>query len=87
MNKTHVHLVLGVALIACFFMVSLPFETGYSRYLQEMAHNPGIRFLAGILLLVLAHTEPVLGALAFLVLFLWIADIHLLSSVSFVKSS
>jgi hypothetical protein len=73
--------VLGILLLACLFVVSLPFEAHYTRQLQTWAHNPAARFVAGLALVGLAWMDPILGALAFLVLFLWIADIQLLSSI------
>jgi hypothetical protein len=74
-------LVLGTILLACLFLVSFPFEQRYGKYMHESAHNPGIQFLAGLGLVSLATIDPLLGGLALLVIFLWIADVQLLSSV------
>lgn len=73
--------VLGILLLACLFVVSFPFEAHYARQVQTWAHHPAARFAAGCALVGFAWLDPLLGALAFLVLFLWIADIQLLSSI------
>lgn len=73
--------VLGILLLLALFFVSTPFETSYAKELQTLALNPAARFLAGLLLVGLAHIDPILGGLTFLVLFFWIADIQLLSSI------
>ncbi len=75
--------ILGAMLLVCLFLISFPFEKRYMKFIQEYAHHPGARFIAGILLLLLASVDPILGGLAFLVIFLWIADVQLLSSVQF----
>ncbi len=72
---------LGVVLLACLFLVSFPFEQRYARLMQESAHNPGMQFLAGLALVLIASVDPLLGGLALLVLFLWLADVQLLSSI------
>ncbi len=74
---------LAAILICMLIYISLPFEKRYGTHLTEMAHNPAARFLGGFGLLLLANMDPILGGLGFLLLFLWIADIQLLSSVSF----
>ncbi len=73
--------ILGILLLIALFLVSIPFETEYSKELQILAHNPAARFVAGILLVGLSSIDASLGGLTFLVLFLWIADIQLLSSI------
>lgn len=73
---------LATVLILMLVFISLPFERRYGKELTELAHNPAARFLGGVGLLLLANMDPILGGLGFLLLFLWIADIQLLSSVS-----
>lgn len=80
MEWEHAKTMLAVALLVCLFLVSVPFEQRYGDTMTAMAHNPGARFLAATALLYIASVDMMLGALAFLVIFLWIADIQLLSS-------
>jgi hypothetical protein len=77
--------ILGGVLFACLLLVSLPFERRYAKHLQEAAQHPGIEFLAGIALLVLASYDVLLASLGLLLLFLWIADVQLLSSISLTR--
>lgn len=49
--------------------------------LSQMASDPATRLLAGIALLWLAYHDIVLGALGFVVVFLWLSDIQLLSTL------
>ncbi len=72
---------LGIGLLVCLILVSVPFERRYSKMISYQAQTPSARFFAGIVLILLASQDPMLGALAFLVLFLWVADIQLLSSI------
>lgn len=74
--------VLGIILLICLFLISLPFESHYSSQFQMWAQNPAARFGAGIGFIALSTVDPILGGLAFLILFLWIADIQLLSSIN-----
>jgi hypothetical protein len=72
--------ILGVVLMVALFLISIPFEKKYSRALGLMAQEPATRLLAGILLLYLSYHDVMLGAIGFVILFLWMSDIHLLSS-------
>ncbi len=76
--------VLGIVLMAALFILSIPFEKKYSRVLGLMAQEPVTRLFAGIVLLYLSYHDVLLGAIAFVILFLWMSDIHLLSSDVFV---
>ena len=78
-----VRIVLGIVLLTCMILISLPFERAYHKVLADLAHHTGARFLAGIALLVLADYDVVLASIAFVILFLWISDIQLLSSIRF----
>jgi hypothetical protein len=73
--------IVGIVLMTALFIVSIPFEKKYSRALGLMAQEPATRLLAGIVLLYLSYHDIVLGAIAFVMLFLWMSDIHLLSSL------
>jgi hypothetical protein len=71
---------LGILLLVCLLVVSFPFERRYEHAIHESAHNPGMQFLAGVALIGIASLDPLLGGLALLVIFLWLADVQLLSS-------
>jgi hypothetical protein len=79
-------IVLGILLLTCMIVISMPFERGYHQVLADLAHHTGARFMAGIALLLLASYDIVLASMAFIILFLWIADIQLLSSIRFANS-
>ena len=68
-------------LMVILFLISIPFEKKYNSYISYWAQEPVARLFAGILLLYLAYEDIVLGAIAFIILFLWMSDIHLLSSL------
>jgi hypothetical protein len=72
---------IGAALIACIILVSIPFEKRYTHKLNELAHNPAVRFCSGLLLVALATYDILLGAMALLIVFFWFADIDLISSL------
>lgn len=65
--------------ILVFF--SLDFDKHYSESFHNASRHPFYRFLAGILIAVLATHNPTLAAVTLIVVFFWIADIHLLSSL------
>jgi|LauGreDrversion4_2_1035121.scaffolds.fasta_scaffold499604_2 hypothetical protein len=71
---------IGVLLVACLILITMPFEKRYTDHVFEMGQNPGLQFLGGMLVLWLASEDELLGALAFVVLFLWIADVQFFSS-------
>ncbi len=73
--------ILGVALIVILILLSIPFEKKYAGVLSKYAQDPTARLFAGLLLLYLAYEDIVLGAIAFIVIFLWISDIQLLSTL------
>ncbi len=72
--------VLGILLLACLLFISLPFEKRYTERFFQMGQNPGLQFFFGLLVIWLATEHPLLGSLAFLVFFLWIADVQFFSS-------
>jgi hypothetical protein len=73
--------IIGILLIIIILMALMPYEKRYSKALNSLAQNPATRFIASILVLYLTAYNTVLGALGFIVLFLWVSDIHLLSSL------
>jgi hypothetical protein len=72
---------LAAGLVVCLFIVSVRFEQQYSTLFRDLAKHPGARLVAGLLLVLMASIDPLLGALTLLILFLWLADIHLLTSI------
>ena len=70
---------ISVGLIALLLFFSLDFDKHYSFGTDELALNPFARFIAGITVTYLSTFNPTIGALALLVVFFWIADVHLLS--------
>lgn len=72
--------VTGFILLICLILVTAPFERRYSRMVTAAAANPAIRFAAGLALVLLASQDVILAGLAFVVIFVWIADIHLLTN-------
>ncbi len=73
--------ILAIVLIVVLFVISVPFEKRYNKMMNHMAQEPATRLFAGLVVLWLAGQDIVLGALAFIILFLWMSDIHLLSSL------
>ena len=73
--------VIGILLIAIILLALIPFEKRYSKTLNELAQNPAARFITSLVVLYLTSYNLVLGGLGFIVLFLWVSDIHLLSSL------
>lgn len=79
-DGTALDVVLCVAFLAIIGFVSLRFELPYGYGLDVAARHPAARFLAGAAVVALSLRHPVLAALALIVVFFWIGDVHLLSS-------
>jgi hypothetical protein len=73
--------IVGVILLVIIFVISIPFEKRYATALSQMANDPAARLFGGLLILYLGYHDIVLGALGFIILFLWMSDIQLLSSL------
>jgi hypothetical protein len=71
----------GILLIVIILIALMPFEKRYNKTLNMLAQNPAARFIVSIAVLILTSYNLVLGGLGFIVLFLWVSDIHLLSSL------
>jgi len=71
---------IAVLLVILILYFSLDFDKYYGNGFQEVARHPFYRFLAGLCVLYLASINPILAILALVVVFFWIADVHLLSS-------
>ena len=72
--------IIAVGLVALLLFFSLDFDRHYGHGFHEAARHPFYRFLAGLLVVYLANINPILAILALVVVFFWIADVHLLSS-------
>ena len=72
-----------VALLFVGVMVyfSLDFDKHYNELFHNAARHPFMRFIAGMAIAVMSLHNPMLSAIALIVVFFWIADIHLLSSL------
>jgi len=70
----------AAVLVGILVYFSLDFQKSYSTHLHALSVQPLARFLAGFAVALCAAYNPLHGALAFLIVFFWIADIHLLSS-------
>jgi hypothetical protein len=73
----------GAALLFVGVLVyfSLDFDKHYSESFHAASRHPFLRFLAGIFVTLVAAQNPSLAAIALMIVFFWIADIHLLSSL------
>jgi hypothetical protein len=73
--------VLGVVLLGLLLFISLDFDKHYTPFIHESARHPFIRFLAGLGIVLLATLNPIHSVLALMIVFFWIADVNLLSSI------
>ena len=72
---------LGVLLVALIVFFSLEFDKPYMPAVHAAARHPVARLVAGAAVVYLATISPLLATLALVVVFFWIADVNLLSSV------
>lgn len=76
---------IGLLILLAWVAVYLtfPFEERYDKNLCAYSREPTIRIVLGIsLILISAYSLPI-ALLLFLIVFFWIADIHLVSSIKF----
>jgi hypothetical protein len=75
----------GVVLVLGWIVVWLtfPFEQHYDESLRKYSREPIFRILLGLLLIFISAYSIPVALLLFLIIFFWIADIHLVSSVKF----
>jgi len=71
----------GVCLIMIFVYFSIDFKKHYVTEFHEAARNPFLKFLAGLCVLYIAKLNPMLGGIALCIVFFWIADVQLLSTI------
>lgn len=76
---------IGSILILGWIVVWLtfPFEQHYDETLRSYSREPLFRILLGLLLIFISAYSVPVALLLFLIIFFWIADIHLVSSVKF----
>lgn len=75
------HTILGVVLLGVLLWFSLDFDKHYAPYVHDCARHPFLRFLAGMGIVLLATFNPIHAVLALMIVFFWIADVNLLSSI------
>jgi hypothetical protein len=63
--------------------LTLPFEQHYDESIRVYSHEPIFRIMLGFLLLIVSTYSISVALLLFLIIFFWIADIHLVSSMKF----
>ena len=73
--------VVALLFVGVLVYFSLDFDKHYSEAFHKAARHPFLRFLAGICITLIASYNLILAAVALIVVFFWIADIHLLSSL------
>jgi hypothetical protein len=73
--------ILSVVLVGLFIYFSVDFQKHYATNFHEAARNPFARFVAGIIIVCVAYANPKLAAVLFSIVFFWIADVNLLSTI------
>ena len=73
--------IVAVLLVVLLLFFSLDFDRHYGQGFHEAARHPFYKFLAGLLVVYIASINPILAVLALVIVFFWIADVHLLSSL------
>lgn len=81
MIEVDIQTIVGVILLGLLMFMSLDFDKHYAPYLHESARHPFVRFLAGLAIAALATLNPIHSVIALMIVFFWIADVHLLSSI------
>jgi hypothetical protein len=71
----------AIGFMGFFLLFSIDFHKHYTKEFHRAARNPLYRLLAGISILLLANMNPILGCIALYIVFFWIADVHLLSTI------
>lgn len=71
----------AVVLVGLLVVVSLDFDRYYAPGLHDAARHPFARFLAGLAVVVLAGANTVLASIALVIVFFWIANVDLLSTI------
>lgn len=72
---------LALLFVGILIYFSLDFDKPYNELFHNAARHPFMRFLAGLAIAAISVHNPMLASVALIVVFFWIADIHLLSSL------
>jgi len=76
---TMLELSIGLLLVLILFTISLPMEVEYQESIRRAAYSPAARLAAIATVVALAFYSPLLALLGILIVFFWLADIHLLT--------
>jgi hypothetical protein len=81
----HKYIEIGAIILLGWIVIflTLPFERHNDENLRKYSHEPFFRILLGIILLIVSAYSVPVELLMFLVIFFWIADIHLVSNMKF----
>jgi hypothetical protein len=81
MMEFDVQTFVGVLLLGLLMFMSLDFDKHYAPYIHDSARHPFARFVAGMAIASLAMLNPIHSVIALMIIFFWIADVNLLSSI------
>lgn len=70
-----------IMLVALLLFFSLDFDRHYGSTFHTAARHPFARFLSGVGVVYLATLNPLYAVLGLVIVFFWIADVNLVSSV------
>ena len=73
--------IVTLCLMGMFLYFSIDFHKHYTKEFHDAARNPFLRFLAGLCVICIANINPILGCVALSIVFFWIADVQLLSTI------
>ena len=74
-------IVLAAGLVGLLLYFSIDFKKHYTKEFHEAARNPFYRFLAGLIVIFIASINPIIASVALAIVFFWIADNNLLSTI------
>jgi hypothetical protein len=75
-----------IVLVALLVFFSLDFDRHYGSVFHSAARHPFARFLSGLGVVYLASLHPLYAVLGLTIVFFWIADVNLMSSVQLAGS-
>jgi uncharacterized membrane protein len=70
-----------VVLFLLLIFFSVDFKKHYTKELHEAARNPFLRFLSGLVVVFIASFNPILASIVLSIVFFWIANVNLLSTI------
>ncbi len=71
---------LALVLTGFLLYFSMDFHKHYSNGFHEAALHPAARFIAGLAVVYLSQSYPLLASILLMIVFFWMADVNLLSS-------